>query len=287
MPQVILQRGDPWSYPLQEVRSKLKDQGFFPTIDLTGKFGAVTEDAVIYFQQTHLGPSKRSLQVTGIVNDSTMWAVKHPTGSAQKSSLVPQVPRGITGMRKQVLETALVEHAKKVKERPNGSNRSKDIDKYLPGWQRKKLTRYERGPAWCAYFVNWVITQEMTRPWGGYYGSCSKLVSVCETKGLEVYTPADIEEGTHDVYPGDLFFVLHPKKPGKAQTGHVGIVFRVNRHQTKITTLEGNCGNRVKCGEREVSTLTKFVDFYDPSDRPTNFVRTLAKVASVSGAGTR
>lgn len=281
-----MKRNDPWSHELQKVKSKLKDQGFYSSPDLTGGFDAGTEDAVIYFQQTHLGPDGSPLDITGEIDSDTRWALNHPTGKSQKSFLMPSVPRGIDEMRKVILSVALEEHKRGVRERPNGSNRSKDIDKYFPTWLKNKLEGAStKGPAWCAYFVNWVVSQCMARPWGGYIGSCSKLVEACKKKGLHVYTSQEVMSEGAIIRPGDLFFILHPKKPGKPRTGHVGFVLRVNRSGRKINTLEGNCGNRVKCGLRDVGTLNVFVNFANTFE--TDFARTLVPADSVAKAGTR
>lgn len=248
---------------------------------------AAYEDAVIYFQQTHLGPKGKPLAVDGIVGPDTIWALKHPSGKAQKSNLEPKVPRGIWGEREEVLYAALCEHEKGVKERPNGSNRSKEIDKYLPGWWLDKNGSGVKGPAWCSFCVHWVFKEATGRyPCGSRTGSCSQLMKKAEGL-LAWYYSLDGGYSNRFIRPGDIFIISHPKKPGKPKTGHTGFVLRVNKAQTVINTVEGNCGNRVKVGRRNVQDLAGFINPYRSDCQPTEFSHTLLKAPSVAGAGTR
>ena len=64
--------------------------------------------------------------------------------------------------------------------------------------------------------------------------------------------------------PGDAFVILH-KDPKKGWcTGHIGFVLQVAKNGKSINTVEGNCGNRVKIGRRELSDpmLRGFINFY-------------------------
>jgi hypothetical protein len=227
-----------------------------------------------YFQTTHLGSGGSPLKVTGQLDEDTSWALHKPTGKAQKSNLKPKIPRGLTEDRKAILGLAIGEHAKGVKERPNGSNRSKEIDKYLPGWLRAKLLKNEYGPPWCAFFVNWVITTRFSKlPWGGYIGSCNRLV-----KAAQKSSKCDVFSDPEDVAPGDIFVILH------GSTGHTGFVLRKNAQSTKVNTVEGNCGNRVKVGLREVKDITWFIRICPVPDRMHS---PLLAATNVSAAGTR
>jgi hypothetical protein len=71
------------------LQALLQSQGYFAGAVL-GHFQEKTRQAVIYFQQTHLGPDGRELEVDGVVGANTWWALYHPSGAAQKSN----IPRG-------------------------------------------------------------------------------------------------------------------------------------------------------------------------------------------------
>jgi hypothetical protein len=95
-----------------------------------GNYLKLTRNAVTYFQQTHVGPNGAFLDVDGVVGPDTWWALRNPSGAAQKSGLDPDIPRGLTPLRTRLLEIALAEHAKGVKEIPDGAIWSPEIAKY-------------------------------------------------------------------------------------------------------------------------------------------------------------
>lgn len=248
-------------------------------LDALGFTGGSVKSDLAYFQQTHLGPDGKPLPVTGDFGTELpadlAWALKHPTGKAQKSNLEPKIPRGLHDDRRNLLEWALAEHAKGVKERPNGSNRSKDIDKYFPKWLRNKLKKGEKGPAWCAFFVNAAHTAVLGhRPWGGYIGSCKALLKAAQKSDKCLVTTDSALAA-----PGDIFLIIH------GATGHTGLVLRKNKQCTKINTVEGNCGNRVKVGLRETKDIGYYIKVLH--DNPAKRSSPLLKAADVGKAGTR
>jgi hypothetical protein len=279
-----------------EIKALLSKQGFF---DLEPEqfapesqwyFNVRLEDAIFYFQQTHLGPKGRPLGVDGKVGPDTWWALKHPSGKAQKSHLLPSIPRGIKGERKAVLELAIAEHAKNVREIPNGSNRSKEIDKYIPKWWLDKYGPDAKGPAWCCFFVMWVFKEATGRyPCGSRTGSCSQLMRQALGEGMwfSSRTASSFNPVPNIIRPGDIFIISHPRKPGKPGTGHTGFVLAVNKDQTIIGTDEGNCGNRVKVGRRRVLDLTGIINPYALSCQPTEFGHALPEVSFVGRQSTR
>ncbi len=300
MPQTnpILQLNSPASKELDRLCLILQQQGFLsvkssPAV-VSGsatRFTMAVEDAVIYFQQTHLGPNGAPLVPNGVVDMATWWALSHPTGAKQRSYLEPKIPKGIDGTRHAVLQLALTEHERGVKESPNGSNRSKDIDRYFPSWLLRKLGPTDPGPPWCCFFVNATVSKAMhnKRPWGPYLGSCATLwATVQEGKAPgfgDPWTPVAYQQ--HDrISPGDIFVMLHPKNPGKPQTGHVGFVLRVSKNGSIINTVEGNCGNRVKVGVRNTDTMHGFINLYGDGAR-TGFSRSLLPLPSTGADDTR
>jgi len=284
----ILQKGDTNLVKVEKLRDVLEAQGFYEySGGKPGTFDAALEDAVIYFQQTHLGPDRKPLDVDGVVGDDTWWALRHPSGKAQKSHLQPKIPRGIHGERAMVLQVAIEEHQKNVREIPNGSNRSKEIDKYLPQWWLDKHGPKTKGPAWCCFSANWVF-HAATERW-----PCVKRTGSCATmarwaKEQDIWIPVeDLLSHKRILRPGDLFVILHPKKPNKPATGHIGLVGSVNKGQTRFGTYEGNCGNRYKAGLRVTGEIAGVINPYKEWDQPTEFSRVLPKVSPVGRQSTR
>lgn len=245
-------------------------------LDALGFTGGSLKADVAYFQATHLDDHGKPLAVTGAPNEGTSWALTNSTGKKQKSGLEGKIPKVITGQRRELLELALGEHAKGVKERPNGSNRSKEIDKYFPGWQLRKLGKKGKGPAWCAFFVNWLFSQILgKRPWGGYIGSCVRLVKAAQKSDqCRVFSNPALAA------PGDIFVIIH------GTTGHTGVLLRKNTMSTKINTTEGNCGNRVKVGLRETKDIAWYISVF-PELPEAQRSSPLLKVKSTGRSGTR
>jgi hypothetical protein len=272
---------------VDDLIDRLAEQGFYEGPAACHDFTAAVEDAVIYFQQTHLGSDGFPLVVDGIVGKETWWALKHPSGKSQRSYLQPKIPKGIVGERAKVLQVAIAEHAKNVRERPNGSNRSKEIDKYFPQWLQNKLMLGEKGPPWCCFSANWVFHEATGRwPCGRRTGSCATMARWA--KEQDIWFPLDlILEGHQIIRPGDFFVILHPRKPNKPATGHIGIVGSTNKQQSKFGTYEGNCGNRYKAGLRSIGEIAGIINPYDEFYQPTDFARVLPKVDSVAASSTR
>jgi hypothetical protein len=236
---------------------RLKKLGHFHN-EVTSTYSAEVEKAVTYFQMVSLGKDGSPLSVDGRVGKSTLWALKHATGVSQKSNLDASMPKGVGGKREQVLLTALQEHMLGAKESPNGSNRGKLVDKYYPKFMRSKFVGKDGGgAAWCAFFFNWCVTQTMNLPWDGYFGSCYSLWKKSNDLGLAY------RAGERMPRPGDAFLIFKPSPMdgGHPKSGHVGLVLRVNKEGTVINTVEGNCGNRVKVGRREVKDIACFIDY--------------------------
>ena len=87
--------------------------------------------------------------------------------------------------------------------------------------------------------------------------------------------------------PGDAFVMLY-----QDGTGHIGFVLRVvkARNATAFNTLEGNCGNRVKVGCRQMdqSILVGFVYQYSAREKKPRGWKTGLVAADDSGVeGTR
>lgn len=242
------------------------------------KFDRWTHSATLYFQQTHLDKRGKQLVPDGVVGPSTWWSLKHQTGKAQKSNIVPSIPHGLGDDRRLQLRVALKEHEDGVREKPNGSNRSKGIDKYLPSWITKKK---KKGPPWCAFFWSWCDQMHHAGKYslGRRMGSCMGAIRLAKKKGM--WTPCG--EAQRLPIPGDAFVM--DKGNGK---GHIGLVLRVSVDGKRMNTIEGNCGNRVKVGLREINDeIAGFINTFGDAANPPPFKRGLKLAPKVGKHTTR
>jgi hypothetical protein len=270
-------------YGVGLLKLTLADQGFWPKAHTGPEFTPKLKQAVEYFQSTHLGRDGEPLTVDGKVGDETRWALKHPTGKAQRSGIPnDQIPEGLSNDRRWLLEVALGEHG--IKEKPNGSNRGSGprggVDKYLPAWCKKEDGK---GPAWCCFCVSWVLYEHFGyHPLGRRHGSCKKAWEAAKKQKMHI--PIDRPGfSSFRVMPGDAFVMLR-----RNGTGHIGFVYRVCSTGQKINTIEGNCGNRVKIGRRDIykAPMHGFINFF--GDAPSSFEKGLLISADdVSAEGTR
>jgi hypothetical protein len=232
----------------------------------TGVFDEEVEDAVEYYQMTHQDRAGKMLRADGVVGDKTWWALENPEGDAQRSHIPAILPKGLGTLRAKLLQCAIAEHAKGVREQPGGSNRGPEVDKYLPEHWLKNP-----GPPWCAFFYSWVNKTALGYwPLGKREGSCSQARKLAAER--DIWLPRQVAIDTKAIVPGDAF-ILH--------RGHIGFVLRVS--DTQYNTLEGNCGNRVKLGIRELSSpdLSGFIS--SVPDEPSNgFERGVLQGANVS-----
>lgn len=244
----------------------------------TGFFDEDTTVAVVYWQMTHLGPNGKPLDVTGFIDDATMWSFQHPSGEPQRSHLAiahvgPVALSMPTNMRTKVLDVARGEHEAGVHEVPNGSNAGDGVDKYFEGSGLYAVP-------WCALFVSWVLYQAFGgHPLGARFASCYQMWKAAERNGKTVSVPA----------PGDIFIMLYKNAAGQLNgRGHTGIVAAVGEGALLFNTLEGNAGNRVKLGERKAADMYGFINPY--GDKPSGYKIGLvgkAEAVASSEAGTR
>jgi hypothetical protein len=228
---------------------------------------------------THLGPKGLPLDVDGVVGPDTWWALFNASGEAQRSHIKAHIPGGLGPQRKSLLEVALGEHGKDVKEEPGGSNRGPHVDRYLPDHVKKPG---EAGPPWCCFFYSWVAKEALGGwPLGKREGGCASARAQAGKLGL--WIPKYLAQEKQHPIPGDAFVM--DKGGGH---GHIGYVLRVSEDGTSINTLEGNCGNRVKLGLRSLSD-PQIVGFIDnvPHEQTTGFERGVVQAAKVGAEGTR
>jgi Putative peptidoglycan binding domain/CHAP domain len=261
------------------LQSLLRSQGYFAAV-LGGHFQKKTRQAVLAFQRAHLGRDGKPLEVDGEVGDDTWWALYHPSGKPQKSNIPAILPAGLTPMRAKVLKVAAAEHQAGIHEIPDGSNWGDGVIKYL-----------EEGgsPAnpWCCFFWSWCVHRALgAHAFGKPMGSVLSTWQLAKTKGWAmdktVYAPV----------PGDAFVMLYKDDSGKLKgTGHIGFVLRADkaRNPTAFNTVEGNCGNRVKVGRRQMdqSTLVGFINQYSQEKESRGWKTGLVTADDVGAEGTR
>ena len=255
---------------VRDVVERLRAEGFWTSSQTPSEITPDVESQIIEFQRTHLGPDGRFLKADGVIGHTTRWALAHASGTDQRSHLAPSIPAGLGPQRTRILQVALQEHARGVTEVPNGSNRGPDVDKYLPQWARTAL-----GPAWCCFFYSWVVRNALDAwPLGAQLGSCRTARQRAGALGL--FTPKGARRDRP--IPGDAFVM--DRGGGH---GHIGFVLRVSEDRAAINTVEGNCGNRVKVGVRELAD-PEIVGFIDdvPSEADTRFELGLIAAPNVS-----
>ena len=91
----ILKVGDR-SEEVVKVKALLAGQGYWPASNTSPNFTPKLAEAIVYFQQTHLNQHGKPCGVDGKVGPETWWALRNPSGRAQRSGLPGDVvPSGI------------------------------------------------------------------------------------------------------------------------------------------------------------------------------------------------
>jgi hypothetical protein len=260
------------------LQSLLQSQGYFAGA-IGGNFLEQTRQAVVYFQQTHIGPDGTALEVDGEVGKATWWALLNPSGDAQKSR-IPSTPAGaLSPMRAKALEVASAEHKAGTCEQPDGSNWGDGVTKYLQ--------EGDSPPApWCCFFWSWCVRRAMgAPPFGEPMGHVLTTWTKAGKKGWAK------NKGSYSPIPGDAFVMLYRNSSGKLTgTGHIGFVLRVDRAKNPkaFNTIEGNCGNRVKVGLREMdqSSLVGFINQYPDTEQGSEWETGLITAVDVGGQPT-
>jgi hypothetical protein len=222
-----------------EVQRILLAEGY-ENVPQNGVFDEVTLQAVELFQLQHVDDRGVQLKADGDIGARTWWALLNPSGDAQRNHLPAPERKGLTDTRQKLLEVLDREHKKNVAERPAGSNRSPDIDRY---WGKTGVI----GHPWCCAFVSWALNEALTKfPIGGtHHLSVQRMWVAARDLGMEVKEPK----------PGDVFVQI--KSGG---TGHTGFVVGLSKDGNTVLTCEGNSGDRLKYGQRPRGSIHHFID---------------------------
>lgn len=240
------------------VALRVKLAKFLPLKYFTKKYSSNFFDktllsAVIHFQMTHIDKEGFFLQSDGIVGPKTWWALYNQSGSSQRSFIDAAIPNGLPDYRVKYLEFAIKEYMMNVYEIPDGSNSGPRINVYT-----------NNSPApWCGKFVSFVETNYdeniKSNPFGrSREGSTAKMIEVAKEKNMYHLL------GNYIPIPGDKGFHRYKNSSGKyTGLGHTWILLRISidssRKLLAVNTLEGNAGNRLKLGYREISK-ERFLD---------------------------
>lgn len=266
-----LKRGDTGD-DVVELQNILRAQGL-EHVPATGEMDDETIALVELFQAQHIDQNGDQLATDGQVGRFTRWALYNPSGHSQKNGLQGPRDRELTPARFELLRLLRIEHAKPVFEKPDGSNRSEDIDRY---WGDTGL----RGLAWCCAFTSTMLGRAATavqmppekfKVGGRHHVGVQRMYADALSRGLLVVEPK----------PGDVFVQLLG-----GGLGHTGFVVGVSRDSQIIYTCEGNAGNRVKMGRRNRGTIHYYIDAIRDG-QGTDFTRLENLSASTGGESTR
>jgi hypothetical protein len=149
-------------------------------------------------------------------------------------------------------------------ELPRGShsNRSPRIDEYRPEWRRselfaadKKAGRIVSAEAWCAWFATWCWHEALLmHPFDRQIGGCFELARSAYARGRWFDLGATRGSGVLvGPYPGAVFVRLEkPFEKGQSE-GHTGIITGVSENGWTVSTIEGNSGDGVRAGKRDLT----------------------------------
>lgn len=230
------------------IQEKLTAAGAFRGACL-GNFLGLTLSAVQYFQATHLGPDDCPLEVDGEVGPRTRWALANPSGAAQRSFLDPLLPEGLSGSRRQFLETVAADYRSgEFVEIPDGSNGG------------PRISAFSRGTYWCCFYQSDAWRRTFGEyPLGVDHGHCLTFWLVAKGRGMA------LDKKTADPLPGDLGVMLYRSASGAfTGSGHIFAVSNVESGGRRFNSFGGNEGNRLKHGLRSVSesALVGWIDLH-------------------------
>lgn len=239
-----------------ELKNALAAQGAYQGT-FNNIFGPKTDAFVRTFQVQHIGPDGQYLHPTGVIDAATAWALANPSGDAQRNFLDPLVAKFEgEGIEKRIkaCNIAVGEHRLNVKEVPNGSNWGPEIKKYggRKGW------------AWCALFVTWCLRQADVID----FKEAGTWNLLQWAKKTGAYRPVTLLPKVHVWAPGNLLIWQHQTSNGSwTRTGHVSMIIAPETRNgivTRVLTIGGNEGNRVKLGIRKVWETDDLVAIINP-----------------------
>lgn len=253
----------------------LKAQGFFKG-QVLGNFRALTQNALRYFQSTHIGRDGDFLEADGIFGPETMWAIQHPSGIQQRNYIDPLIPEGLGGTRRDILETVVADWRSGLfYEDPDGSNTG------------PRISEFSRGAPWCCFYQSdaWHRTFD-EYPLGKDHGHC--LTFWREADSVNAAWP----KKKSPPLPGDLGVILYRNRSGNLTgSGHIFLVSGVSGTGRQFNAFGGNEGNRLKHGLRSVDdpNIVGWIDLHGDDRRKVDFAKGIqtSKTSTSSHSNTR
>ena len=247
----LLKRGDHGT-AVEEVQRLLGERGYQVQVD--GKFGLATYQAVRAFQAQNLDQNGQPLVIDGRVGPLTWWSVRHPKPDVTPTSAVdyavlPPQEAGGSSIGREALACSISEMDVGAGE-IGGDNRGPFVQKYLAP------AGLPEGNSWCAAFVSWCYLQA-----GGgnpensafpYNPSARGLLKEFQDKKWACKPGSE-----YSPVPGDLVFWWRVRLDG--WQGHVGLVQQLK--DGMLYTIEGNRSPRVQGFSYVFSRMEKLLGF--------------------------
>lgn len=267
---------------VQQVQEILKQQGFFNGTP-RGNFLELTDNAVRYFQGTHIDREGNYLKPDGVVGPATWWALWNPAGSAQRSFIDPAEVHVEDEPRLEVLNFLRGLYEKGVREVPDGSNYGDGVTEIV------NACGFKYGIAWCLALQSYADLKTFgSPPLDAMHVHCSTFWNVAQKWGRA------FRKGSGYVpIPGDIGIFNYRDASARILTGpgHAVRVARVSKDGKAFNTYGGNEGNRLKFGLRHSSesSLVGFVNLFEDEQNPPRFEMgvTHAPTSTLSLASTR
>jgi len=217
-PNRVIKKGEKNKTVVKALQQKLNEVGCGP-IDVDGDFGPQTFKAVKQYQATRRDQNGNPLEIDGKVGSIT-WAVMF----GEPTIIVTQEPAN--DFLKEALKVAVSQLG--VMEKPLGSNRGPEVDKYLAS------VGLGPGQFWCMAFVYYCFNKaaeklDRNNPLVKT-GHC--MTHWNSTKGKKIIASNAVNNPTL-VKPGQIFII----NTG-GSSGHTGIVEKLEGGF--LHTIEGN-----------------------------------------------
>lgn len=270
------------------VQTILQKEGYFKGTPL-GNFKKLTQDALLYFQNTHIDADGQFLEPDGKVGAKTWWALHNANGAAQRNFIPTDEGKQAVASspdtpRNKFLAKLYAMHAQGIREIPDGSNYGDGVTPIV------NACGFSYGIFWCLAAQSYAFKESIgEKPLGAMHVGCATFWNEAVKVGKAH------RKGSYKPIPGDIAIYNYGRgltsKGLLSGSGHAAGVARVARDGSQFNALEGNIGNRFKHSIRNVSesTLIGFVNLFgDENNRP-SFPEgvTSAPVITASYAGTR